>query len=453
MAPTKKEKGSSAVDVSSVKKKKSRKSDANGKSKEKTALKEAAEEHVKQKKSGENGISNTEAATQNTSTSDEKETSNASDLAVPLTLEDRLRETSSFFNDRIKLIPREHYFAKSAEEEVELSSKFAKNKKQKAPKQLVKEASKRAKRARLDPTTHTSVIDVQNEVVANAEASENGMPATQPTAGAPLVGNPRIVGGTIKPIGNDSHEVLKERLREQIQVLKGNRKDQPQGERESKKGKKAKAKEVAAEKAKQVHLAAVARDRAQGKDKKNGQSGGSDKSAGDNIIFSKFELSTAERVGSKKKRGPSNPMQLLAKATSMKEKVEKIRQENPEKAKNIEEKQKWTKALLKAEGVKVKDDEQLLKKTIKRKEQAKKKTKKEWSERLGVQKKFRGEKQKKRTENLKARSSAKIEKRINRGKKPAGKKPKKRPGFEGGPSKSAKKPKEKLTLQGGYKNV
>lgn len=101
----------------------------------------------------------------------------------------------------------------------------------------------------------------------------------------------------------------------------------------------------------------------------------------------------------------------------------------------------------------VKDDEQLLKKTIKRKEQAKRKTKKEWSERLGVQKKFRGEKQKKRTENLKTRSSAKIEKRINRGKKVTGKKPKKRPGFEGGPSKSAKKPKEKLTLQGGYKNV
>lgn len=65
--------------------------------------------------------------------------------------------------------------------------------------------------------------------MANAEAAEDGLPAGTTPGSAPPTGTTRAPGGIVKPIGNDSHEVLKERLREQIKVLKGNRKDQAQG--------------------------------------------------------------------------------------------------------------------------------------------------------------------------------------------------------------------------------
>ena len=57
--------------------------------------------------------------------------------------------------------------------------------------------------------------------------------------------------------------------------------------------------------------------------------------------------------GQEKKKGASNPMQLLAKAEAEKQKLERLKSEDPEKAKAQIEKEQWKKAMLKAEGVKV----------------------------------------------------------------------------------------------------
>jgi hypothetical protein len=143
-----------------------------------------------------------------------------------------------------------------------------------------------------------------------------------------------------------------------------------------------------------------------------------------------------------------------AQAQSDRERLDKLKSEDPDKAEEVETKTKWKNALLKASGTKVRDDEKLLKKMIKRKEVTKKRTQKEWGERTATVKKFQDEKQKKRRENIKERTKAKIDKKINRGKtKPKDKKKtsKKRPGFEGGSS-PPKKPKTQMTLQGGYKD-
>ena len=164
-------------------------------------------------------------------------------------------------------------------------------------------------------------------------------------------------------------------------------------------------------------------------------------------VFSKFDFSTAERVGSKKK-GPQTTLQLLDKVKAQNERLEKLRAKDSDKAESKLQKLKWEKAMARADGEVVKDDPKLLQQALKRQESKKKKTKREWSARVETQQKQIDAKQKQRKANLKARATEKIERRKNRGKKTkASKKPVKRPGFEGGGT----KPKTSMTLQGGYR--
>jgi hypothetical protein len=89
-------------------------------------------------------------------------------------LEARLAATSTYLNLRVSLIPAQHYFAKSAEEEVELAGRFAHNKAAKAPKQVIKEASRKAKRLRLDPDANPTVPQIQLELAALDAAEATG---------------------------------------------------------------------------------------------------------------------------------------------------------------------------------------------------------------------------------------------------------------------------------------
>ncbi|CAI4044730.1 ribosome biosynthesis protein RRP14 SKDI_11G1330 [Saccharomyces kudriavzevii IFO 1802] len=101
----------------------------------------------------------------------------------------------------------------------------------------------------------------------------------------------------------------------------------------------------------------------------------------------------------------------------------------------LKEKGKWQKAMLQAEGVKVRDDEKLLRKAIKRKEAQKRKSATEWSERKRVVEDTISERQKRREENLRIRKDNKGKKRNKQEKmkrKYVGSAvPKKRAGFEG----------------------
>lgn len=99
------------------------------------------------------------------------------------------------------------------------------------------------------------------------------------------------------------------------------------------------------------------------------------------------------------------------------------------------EKNKWQKAMLQAEGVKMKDDEKLIKKAIKKKEAKKRKSAVEWDERKRDLETNKQEKAKRREENLKIR---KENKGVKRSKQQKMKRkfngiitPKKRAGFEG----------------------
>ncbi|GAA5833702.1 hypothetical protein JCM9279_001603 [Rhodotorula babjevae] len=122
---------------------------------------------------------------------------------------------------------------------------------------------------------------------------------------------------------------------------------------------------------------------------------------------------------------------------------ERLDQLEPEKREKTEDKERWEKALLKAEGGKVRDDETRLKKMAKRQEREKKKSAKAWVDRKATVEKTISDKVAKRNANLAARKQQAKDKKMgvvkakSKGKKTAssttGKaRAKGRPGFEGG---------------------
>uniref|UniRef100_A0A915IU26 Ribosomal RNA-processing protein 14/surfeit locus protein 6 C-terminal domain-containing protein n=1 Tax=Romanomermis culicivorax TaxID=13658 RepID=A0A915IU26_ROMCU len=108
---------------------------------------------------------------------------------------------------------------------------------------------------------------------------------------------------------------------------------------------------------------------------------------------------------------------LLEKVEQKEQKLADLKEKDPEKAAQIENNQKWEKALEKVEGIKVKDDKKMLKMNIKRKEKQKSKTKHEWTKRDDNVKAKMAKRQDKRRENLKARSDQKKARKIEKAKK------------------------------------
>ncbi|KAF4774563.1 surfeit locus protein 6 [Colletotrichum scovillei] len=147
----------------------------------------------------------------------------------------------------------------------------------------------------------------------------------------------------------------------------------------------------------------------------------------------KLSHDLSHALNTHKKRGPSDPKTALIKIQNQKKRLAAL---DKEKQADIAEKEQWLIARKRAEGERVRDDEQALKRAVKRKEQTKKKSEKAWKERSdGVAKSIR-EKQKKREDNLKKRKDDKLVHKLGRksGKKVGGggaKKTKARPGFEG----------------------
>ncbi|KAI8642295.1 60S ribosome biogenesis protein Rrp14-domain-containing protein [Parasitella parasitica] len=76
------------------------------------------------------------------------------------TLSERLMHDVQIFDDLLKLIPAKFYVMDKAEE---ANGKFQYNKRKKAPKQAIKEATRKAKKAKLDPSNAKSITEVQEE--------------------------------------------------------------------------------------------------------------------------------------------------------------------------------------------------------------------------------------------------------------------------------------------------
>lgn len=149
------------------------------------------------------------------------------------------------------------------------------------------------------------------------------------------------------------------------------------------------------------------------------------------IIFNKVEtveegyIDKMQKKKNKKQsvKGQITPLtgknykQLLSRVEARKAKLEELRGKDEGKARDMEEKIKWTNMLYKAEGIKIKDDESMLRTSLKKKEKKRAQRKKKWNKLSeGVVEKMQ-QRQDKRRKNILRRKQIKTEKKKNRARK------------------------------------
>lgn len=316
-------------------------------------------------------------------------------------LQKRLKEHSTYFNSLVRLVPAKFYLP---DDEEEKSKKFYKNRGKSAPKQEIKEASRKAKKKRLDPSQTKDVVDLQEQgETVNDKSNESDSEDDD---------NNNSRGFSVEKVPSGKIADLRAKLHERIQALQGKRK--PTSEKHSNRPKKKMKSEIKSDKRKMNQIAQSKKDQSQ----KERNTVTNDKGE---VVFSKFdfmERSKNPKHGSKMR----NYKNLIAKAETRQKKIEELKGKDESKARELAERHAWESAMEKAEGNKVKDDPKLLKKSLKRKEKMKAKSKKQWDTRKEQQNKQMEEKQKRRQKNLKERAEAKKGKKGGKGKKH-------RPGF------------------------
>lgn len=133
----------------------------------------------------------------------------------------------------------------------------------------------------------------------------------------------------------------------------------------------------------------------------------------DSVSFGRVSFADGDRLNAdgtvkgSRKRKQQDPQSALQAALNKKARLAAL---PDDKRAKIADSDTWHKALLQADGEKVKDDVALLKRAVKRKESIKNKSSKEWKERLASIAKSKALKQKNREQNLKDRKDSKGQK-------------------------------------------
>lgn len=149
------------------------------------------------------------------------------------------------------------------------------------------------------------------------------------------------------------------------------------------------------------------------------------------ILFNKVEtveeryVDKMQKKMNKKKnvKGQITPLtgknykQLLSRVEARKAKLEELREKDEEKARDMENKIKWTNVLYKAEGLKIKDDEDMLRASLKRKEKGRAQRKKKWNQLSENVLEKMQQRQDKRQKNIQKRKQMKTEKKKDRARK------------------------------------
>lgn len=283
----------------------------------------------------------------------------------------RLEAHSNYFTSMLAMVPDKYMREKN--EELTGGGKFYRNKRERKPKQSIKEASKRAKRLKLDPE--------------HVEAEEHGGAETEPQEELPHVLQRFNVEGKQSESLND----LREKLRAKIETLQSSREVVHHTRKKkvmvNKKDKKKKIKTIATT----THIKKPSVVREDGK-----------------IVFSKFDFTTPSEPSDKvDKQKKIDYKKLIAKAEAKERSLKELKEKDARKSEQLEEQLNWKRVINKARGSKVKDDPGLLKKTLKRKEQQKRSSKKKWETRKSQELKRIEQKQETRQRHIKERQDAK----------------------------------------------
>ncbi|KAI7896170.1 surfeit locus protein 6-domain-containing protein [Mucor mucedo] len=382
-------------------------------------------------------------------------------------LSERLSRDVQIFDNLLKLIPAKFYVMDKNDD---ASGKFQHNKRKKAPKQAIKDRTKKAKKAKLDPTNIKSIGELQEEKAKqlieeqenksesdeeeddeeeSSDADEEQIEKMDVETGA-FSGlddsTPALAEATttveevnLQPMEKSDIDQLRNRLQARISQLREKRnapgantanprsRDDILAARNKKKEDRKKAIKAQKEKGGKVASEELVKfDDRKPVFNQTRPSADSVKMDGD-LYFGK--LAVGATVDQKKKKGPTDAKTQLKMLEAKQEKLEKMKGEDKSKAEELMEKEEWNKVLALATGEKLKDDTKLLKKTIKRQEKLKNKSGQEWNKRIEKVKYDEKKHIKKREENIKSKIDEKMNKKRGIKVKPAPKKA--RPGFEG----------------------
>ncbi|XP_067165235.1 surfeit locus protein 6 isoform X1 [Apteryx mantelli] len=136
--------------------------------------------------------------------------------------------------------------------------------------------------------------------------------------------------------------------------------------------------------------------------------------------LSKIQKKKEKRKGVKGNITPltgKNYKQLLSRLETRKNKLEELKDKDQKKAQELENKMKWTNVLYKAEGIKIRDDEERLKEALKRKEKRKAQRQKQWEKRTEKVVEKMQQRQEKRRKNIQKKKKDKMERKKNKARK------------------------------------
>lgn len=141
------------------------------------------------------------------------------------------------------------------------------------------------------------------------------------------------------------------------------------------------------------------------------------------MTFNKVEVHEKQLNKAEKRKGTLTPLtgknykQLLSRLEIRKNKLEDLKDKDETKALEMETKMRWTNVLYKAEGVKIRDDEDRLRKALKRKEQRKAQCQRQWEKRTEQVVEKMQQRQDKRRKNIQKKKLAKMERKKSKARK------------------------------------
>ena len=358
-------------------------------------------------------------------------------MATQEDLESRLKAHSAYFTSMVELIPAKFYVMKDEVEQSsgdETDSKFWVNKRSKAPKQAVKEATKKAKQLKFDPSSHKVSEATQKETVDGSNVSEGAdssltmeeqrdVDSDDKGEGNVSKRHPKaaVNGFSVEQVQSGDLNDLRERLHNKIAELRGKRKLRPFEGESSSGGVSQKRQKVVEKRQRKKEL------RKKGKERKHvvkhhvndRHEGSTDrpsiKDESGHVVFSKFDFGTTARHFEPKAK-TKDYQKLLAKAEVAQKRLEELKKTDEKKGEELQEKLQWQRAVDMAKGTKLKDDTKLLKRTVKRLDSKKTKNRKQWLERQKQERLAKEKRQEKRKKNIQERIEQVKAKKIKRGK-------------------------------------